>query len=217
MPSHDEFAYTRFKLRTTSVDVYNNWKLNDAHHHLSVQQFDDLLARPFDTEWMTNNKINYSVLETFTAKHKLSTLILHGALQARDVFMIFDKDQKTGIAPRQAIMTAAVTKGKPYPNFALLTGGPSGTQYRHLTDCRGPSFILQTFNDMEPLSIIYPENKPWITIQIWRPATATTPRKCLGTLHEIRQIFAYYQMLMDGWVGEEGRRSRVLAVRRKGE
>ncbi|KAI4203516.1 MAG: hypothetical protein LQ350_001855 [Teloschistes chrysophthalmus] len=85
-------VHARFQLRTTSVVVHDRWALNQTHHHLSPADLPTLYSSHYDIEWMEKYRIDPDVLKTFTAKHKMENILLHGAMVTEDGFYIFDKE-----------------------------------------------------------------------------------------------------------------------------
>ncbi|KAL9582590.1 MAG: hypothetical protein Q9212_003210 [Teloschistes hypoglaucus] len=214
VPNHNQHTHVRFPLRTTSVVVHNRPALNRAHHHLTPADLQNLHDSPFDINWLSKYRIDPSVLKTSTAKHKLENIILHGALVQMDAFCIFDKGQTVGLAPRLCVISAVPCRGRRYPIVTIHGTGPIGGLLVHDIECKGLTDLLEHFDDLHPATEMNLKRNIWPIIKFKRlDPPGSHNYRYIGSLWEIRQIFAYYQMLMDGWVGVQGKNSKVLATR----
>lgn len=72
------------QLRIKHASNVDHERVNAYHDTLSDNDLTCLSERPYNNEWMTLYGIDSTVLETFVSKHKLESLIRHGALQVGD-------------------------------------------------------------------------------------------------------------------------------------
>ncbi|KAL8705266.1 MAG: hypothetical protein Q9201_001597 [Fulgogasparrea decipioides] len=202
-------SMTTIVLRQKCADNVDSSLLNSFHAHLTPYQLQCLLRDPYDNCWMSRHYIDPQVLQSFVAKQKLECLVLHGVLKVGDYMTVQDMDWNEGISAKYALITAGIkTNGKRFPDFAIATIGPSGFQARDLIDCKGPSAIIEMSNALQPSPNTISNGRPWKALCVYRGD------EFLGTLYDVRQAFGYYQMLMDGFVGVSGKRSRVLGGRK---
>ncbi|KAL8718793.1 MAG: hypothetical protein Q9181_008152 [Wetmoreana brouardii] len=200
---------TTIVLRQKCADNVDSSSLNSFHGHLTLPQLQCLLDDPYDDSWMSRHHIDPQVLQSFVAKQKLDTLVLHGVLKVGDYMTIQDKEWDEGTSAKYALLMAGTkSRGKKLPDFAVATVGPSGFQAQDLIDCKGPTSIVETANVLQPSPNQIANGKPWKALHVYRGD------ECLGTLYDVRQAFGYYQMLMDGFVGVREKRSTVLKGRK---
>lgn len=101
-----------------------------------------------------------------------------------------------------------VGKGLVGPDIVITCTGPAGAQTLQIPNCAGPARIVQTFNGMQPWDNYSPQGS-------WQNLKVRRANLMLGTLHNVRQAFDYYQMLMDRYALASGTRYRQTRSKKK--
>ncbi|KAL8868263.1 MAG: hypothetical protein Q9174_005102 [Haloplaca sp. 1 TL-2023] len=185
-------SHSTFTLDERYIRVKDRAAMNSYHGHLSEQQLQNLADEPYDDKWMDKLNLDKAVLKTFIAKHKLEYLVARGALNVEDELR-YDETSPVWFM-KTGLITKASGPGKTFPDLAIRSSNldEKTTVEQDLPDCNGPRDLMRTFNTMAPQANAS-------TTRAWQAVwVIANDRMTDGRLHDFRQRFAYYEMLVKG-------------------
>ena len=96
---------------------------------------------------------------------------------------------------------------KSYPHVTIISEGVPRTEIQL---CRGPSYILEAFNKIEPFDA-FASHHCWYPLRVRRGTIE------LGRLHDVRQAYHFWQREMDTWAATKRVQYRQRRAKRRGK
>ncbi|KAG7008237.1 hypothetical protein G7Y79_00006g018570 [Physcia stellaris] len=145
----------------------------------------------FTHSWMSDNGLNTKILEQLKSRLKLDKIVLAKALDIGDELVLMEWHEIEG-QQRCVEKVAQITHKTPSHALTLHFTINGISQVAHPTPLHSPKAILQHFMKLEP-TLKYRLNESWQYMRVRRDGMD------LGTLDEVRQSFARWELEMRGW------------------